>query len=66
MPNTNVCLQVDCEEPPVVEVVIVYPETSVRECKESRVRYCLDHIGERAQRCLQEGAISVAILRLDR
>lgn len=49
-----------------MEVVIVYPETSVRECKESRVRYCLDHIGERAQRCLQEGAISVAILRLDR
>lgn len=57
--HTINCLQQGCEQPPILDVTVVYPGHT------SRVSYCLDHIAERVEQQLKVGgAISISILRI--
>lgn len=66
MANSNICLRHNCEQPPMVDVTVLYPPDLLKpDGKESKVSFCFDCLGPRVEAMFKTGnAISVAIERL--
>lgn len=66
MSNSSLCLTKNCEQQPVVDVVVNYPPDAMKtDGKESQASYCLDCIGTRVTGMLKVGeAVSIAIMRI--
>lgn len=66
MANHSICLHHNCEQPPIVNVTVVYPPDALKpDGKESKTAYCLDCVGYHVTAMLTTGkALHVAIERI--